>query len=99
MARANNTTPSQINRDRYKKQRNLVSNMVKNSYRDFLTQLIGNLGTNTRAFYRFIKSKKVDNLSIPPLTSNRGICSEPSEQADCLNKSSLLFSHNKLFPP
>ena len=98
MARVSKTSPSQINRDRYKKQRNLVSNMVKGSYRDFLTQLIGNLGTNTRAFYRFIKSKKVDTLSIPPLTSNGVTCSKPSEQADCLNKQfASVFTQEDMF--
>ena len=40
---------------------------------------------SNREFYRFIKSKKTENLGIPDLSSGTQTFSSDSEKAECLN--------------
>ena len=81
-------THNQIDRDRYKKCRNIVSKKCEQAYQNHLNKVISNVHEDPRGFYKFINSKKTDNSSIPPLKNinSNNLLTSSIEKATCLNK-------------
>lgn len=88
--------PSEENRNKYKKQRNKTTNILRNSYKHHTEKIIGNLKQNPKNFYKFINSKKVVNSTIPPLNISNYVTETVKEQAKCLNQQfSSVFSREQ----
>jgi len=85
LARLAKRTGSQINRDRYRKARNYATGKIHREYFDQLNSVIGNVDTNPRQFYRFIKYKRSDTIGISSLKSDGSIISDDKAKAACLN--------------
>ena len=75
-----------IDRDRYRKARNLATSEIQREYQSQLNALIGNVNADPRSFYRFIKSKKADPIGISSLKSGNDVITGDKEKADCLNR-------------
>jgi len=84
LARAARKSGSQIARDRYRKARNIASNEVQRGYFSHLNAVIGNVTSDPRSFYRFIKSRKSDPVGISSLKSNGNTIISDSAKAECL---------------
>ncbi len=69
----------------FRNTRNKINQLKKESYTNYVSNLIGNIKTNTKAFYRFIKAKKTDNNVMPPLISHAGLATSDQDKAKCLN--------------
>jgi len=76
---------SPIDRDRYRKARNLAANAMKLQYQNHLNAVIGDVKNNPRAFNRFIKSKRSDPFGIPPIRHNGKVLTEDNLKANCLS--------------
>jgi len=76
---------SHIDRDRYRKVRNQTSKEIDSAYQNHLNHIIGNLTTDPRGFYRFIKSRRTDTNGIPTLKTANGIASSDVDKARSLN--------------
>jgi len=59
-----------VDRERYRKARNTATNTIQSDYEKSLADIIGNIETDPRKFYRFIKSKRCDPISVPVLHDN-----------------------------
>lgn len=80
------SNPTNILHDKYKKQRNKTSTLIKEKYQAFVQKSISNLTDNPRGFYKYIKSKRQENTNIPPLVFRDCFTQSPAEQAQCLNE-------------
>jgi hypothetical protein len=76
---------NQIDRDKYRKARNQASQAIESAYQTKLNGIIGNVKSDPRGFYRFIKSKKNESTTISSLRSNNAIVSDDKSKATCLN--------------
>ena len=76
---------SYIDRNRYRKARNLASKEINSAYQSHLNQVIGNLNEDPRGFYRFIKARRTDSHGIPALKTANGIVSTDEDKAKSLN--------------
>ena len=65
--------------------RNQTSRLIDDAYSDYLNKMFSSDMPSNREFYRFIKSKKTENLGIPDLSSGTQTFSSDSEKAECLN--------------
>ena len=69
LAKVAKQTGSPIYRARFCKARNIANKNIEAEYRKHLNGVIGNVGSDPRAFYRFIKSKRTYPVGIPCLRS------------------------------
>ncbi len=76
---------SEIDRNRYRKARNLASKAISTAYVNHLNLVIGNLTEDPRGFYRFIKNKRTDSNGIPSLKTSSGVILTDEEKAKSLN--------------
>ena len=67
---------SPIDRGRYRKVRNEVTQEIRRQYQSHLNAVIGDAKTNPRNFYRFIKSRRTDPIGVPPLKSGDTVISD-----------------------
>ena len=75
---------SPIDRGRYRKVRNEVTQEIRRQYQSHLNAVIGDAKTNPRNFYRFIKSRRTDPIGVPPLKSGDTVISDDGAKAECL---------------
>ena len=76
---------SSIDRDRYRKARNTATRAMETQYTNHLNNIIGNIESDPRGFYRFIKSRRTDAVGITSLKSNNTILHTDVDKAQCLN--------------
>ena len=76
---------SHIDRNRYRKARNCASKLMKSEYQAKLGEIIGDINSNPRSFYRFINSKRIDPTGIPALKNQSKIVTSDADKAECLN--------------
>ena len=75
----------------FKKQRNLVSRLVKESRSDYLNNVIGAiLQENSKRFWSYVRSCKSEAIGIPPLRYGNNLFSSDQSKAVALN--SYFFS-------
>ena len=74
-----------IDRERYRKARNTASKAVETEYHKCLNNVIGNVTSDPRLFYRFIKSKRTEPIGISTLKSGDNVLFNNNDKADCLN--------------
>ena len=77
---------SKIDQDRFRKARNDASNLIDDAYSDHLNKILNSDNANNREFYRFIKSRKTENMGIPDLISGLDTLKDDCDKAECLNK-------------
>ena len=75
----------QVDRDKYKKARNLASKAIECEYQNQLKAVIGDVKSNPRNFYCFVESRKTDPIGISSLKSNEKILTNDGDKANCLN--------------
>jgi hypothetical protein len=72
--------------DEFKKERNLVSRLVKQSHSSYLNDVIGaSLDTNPKKFWSYIRTSKSESSGIPPLKFNDKLCVSDKSKTDVLN--------------
>ncbi len=72
--------------DEFKKERNLVSRLVKQSHSSYLNDVIGaSLDTNPKKFWSYVRTSKSESSGIPPLKFNDKLCVSDKSKADALN--------------
>ena len=71
----------------FKRQRNLVSKLVKESHNAYLNDVIGSsLTENPKKFWSYVRSCKSENIGIPPLKNdNLSISVNDKDKAESLN--------------
>ena len=71
----------------FKRQRNLVSKLVKESHNAYLNDVIGSsLTENPKKFWSYVRSCKSENIGIPPLKNdNSSISVTDKDKAESLN--------------
>ena len=75
----------------FRKQRNLVSRLVKESRSDYLNNVIGaSLQENPKKFWSYVRSCKSETIGIPPLRYGNNLFSSDKSKAEALN--SYFFS-------
>jgi len=74
-----------VDRERYRKARNTATNTIQSEYEKSLADIIGNIKTDPRKFYRFIKSKRCDPVGVPVLHDNDHTLHADVDKAHCLN--------------
>ena len=58
----------------FKRQRNSVSNLIKDSHNSYLNDVIGDsLTENPKKFWSYVKHSRSENLGIPPLKTEQGM--------------------------
>ena len=67
LAKAAKKSGTQIDRNKYRKARNAATSGIQDEYQKHLNNVIGNVDSDPRAFYRFIKSRRTDTIGIPSL--------------------------------
>jgi len=72
-------------RKRYHKARNTASKAIETEYHKCLNNVIGNVTSDPRLFYRFIKSKCTEPIGISTLKSGDNVLFNNNDKADCLN--------------
>ncbi|CAB4043415.1 Hypothetical predicted protein, partial [Paramuricea clavata] len=72
--------------DEFKKERNLVSRLVKQSHSSYLNDVIGaSLDTNPKKFWSYVRTSKSESSGIPLLKFNDKLCVSDKSKADALN--------------
>ena len=75
----------------FKRQRNSVSNLIKDSHDSYLNDVIGDsLTENPKKFWSYVKHSRSENLGIPPLKTEQGVFVTDKDKAETLN--SYFFS-------
>ena len=75
----------------FKRQRNSVSNLIKDSHNSYLNDVIGDsLTENPKKFWFHVKHSRSENLGIPPLKTEEGVFVTDKDKAETLN--SYFFS-------
>ena len=72
-------------RERHRKARNTTSKAIETEYHKCLNNVIGNVTSDPRLFYRFIKSKRSEPVGISTLKSGDNVLFNNNNKADCLN--------------
>jgi len=85
LAGKSNATGTVHDREIFCKFRNLVNNKLKNSHKNHVNKLIENIPNNPKAFYRYTKSKRIDNNDIPLLLDGVNNVTEDKPKANLLN--------------
>lgn len=85
LAKVAKQTGSPIDRARFRKARNAASRNIETAYREHLNGVIGDVKSDPRAFYRFIKSKRTDPVGISCLRSGGDVLLADIDKANCLN--------------
>jgi len=97
LAKGAKKSGSQVARDKYRKARNAATREINKGYFSHLNDIIGNVKSDPRNFYRFIKSKKSDPVGIPSLKSNGNIITDDHAKAECINNYfASVFTHENL---
>ena len=78
-------TGSFADRERYKQLRNLTSKAISTSYTNYLNEMIGDVKLDTRRFFKYIKSQRVDSTGLTTLTTANGAVSDNLGMATHLN--------------
>ena len=77
----------------FKRQRNSMSNLIKESHNSYLNDVIGDsLTENPKRFWSYVKHSRSENLGIPPLKTEQGMFVTDKDKAETLNSSFFLFS-------
>ena len=70
----------------FKRQRNSVSNLIKESHNSYLNDVIGDsLTENPKKFWSYVKHSRSENLGIPPLKTGEGVFVTDKDKAETLN--------------
>ena len=83
LAKAAKKSGSQVARVKYRKARNAATREISKGYFSHLNDIIGNVKSDPRNFFRFNKSKKSDLVGIPSLKSNGNIITDDHAKAEC----------------
>ena len=79
----------------FKRQRNAVSTLIKDSHNRFLNDFIGHsLTENPKKFWSYVKHNRSENLGTPPLRTDQGVFITDKDKAETLN-TSLFFCFYK----
>ena len=79
-------TRNQGDWEAFKRERNLVSRLVKQSHSDYLNNVIGaSLEVNPKKFWSYIRTCNSEENGIPPLRSGSKLCSSDKDKAEALN--------------
>ena len=76
---------SAIDRDRYRKARNVATKAMETQYNIHLGTIVGNVESDPRGFYRFIKSRRTDAVGITSLKSDGKMLLSDLDKAQCLS--------------
>ena len=68
LAKAAKKSGTQIDRNKYRKARNAATSGIQDEYQKHLNNVIGNVDSDPRAFYRFIKSRRTDTIGIAEIS-------------------------------
>ena len=70
----------------FKRQRNSVSTLIKDSHNSYLNDVIGgSLTENPKKFWSHVKHSRSENLGIPPLKTEEGVFVTDKDKAETLN--------------
>lgn len=70
----------------FKRQRNAVSSLIKDSHNRYLNDVIGDsLTENPKKFWSYVKHNRSENLGIPPLRTDHGVFVTDKDKAETLN--------------
>lgn len=70
----------------FKRQRNAVSSLIKDSHNRYLNDVIGDsLTENPKKFWSYVKHNRSENLGIPPLRTDQGVFVTDKDKAETLN--------------
>ena len=76
----------------WKKARRQLTSALRTAKSNYINKIIGNVNTNPRPFWKYIRSQKKDNQTMPPLKNESGhLITEDRDKADLLN---LQFKQN-----
>jgi len=90
---------SAIDKDRYCKARNVATTAMEAQYNIHLDTIVGNVESDPRGFYRFIKSRRNDAVGITSLTSDGKMLLTDLDKAHCLgNYFGSVFNAEKPSP-
>ena len=79
------TTKHSSDWSRYKKIQKDTHHACQNAHDDFISNMVGEPGTNSKKLYTYIKSKKCDGSGVSPLKKDGVTYSDPADQAEMLN--------------
>ena len=84
--------------DCYKKQRNFVTNQIRQAYHNYMEEVLGpSLDNNPKKFWSFIRSQRREAIGIPTLSTNDTNHVTDSAKAEALNTQfSSVFTHENL---
>ena len=83
----------------FKRQRNSVSNLIKDSHNSYLNDVIGDsLTENPKKFWSYVKHSRSENLGIPPLKTEQGVFVTDKDKAETLNSSFFSVFTNEQLP-
>lgn len=70
----------------FKKQRNLVSKLVKESHSQYLNNIIGDsLADNPKKFWSYVRTCKTETIGIPPLRTGNKFHTTDKDKAEALS--------------
>ena len=70
----------------FKKQRNLVSKLVKHAHDTYLNEVIGpNLSENPKKFWSYVRRSRSEDTGIPPLEVGDAVNISDKDKAETLN--------------
>lgn len=71
----------------FKKQRNLVSKLVKHAHDTYLNEVIGSsLSENRKKFWSYVRRSRSEDTGIPPLKVGNAVNISDKDKAETLNK-------------
>ena len=86
--------------EEFRRDRNLVSRLVKESHSNYLNNVIGPcLDENPKKFWSHIRNCKSEDNGIPPLRSDSRLCSTDKDKAEALNSYFYSFFKEELPAP
>jgi hypothetical protein len=82
----------------YKKQRNHVTKILRESYHHYMEEILGpSLDTSPKTFWSFIRSQRREAVGIPPLLVNGETFATDTSKAEALNRQfSSVFTNEDL---
>ena len=86
----------------FKRQRNYVSNLIKESHSRYLNDIIGESlrdNPSPKKLWSYVKHNKSENLAIPPLKSEHGLSFSDKDKAESLNSYFFSVFTNEEMPP
>ena len=72
-------------RDQYKNARNAAQKILRQEHGAYVNNIIGEGKSNPKSFYRYIKSKRVEQTDIPQLVTQNGTVDDDAGKAKVLN--------------